>query len=81
MIKLYLTRDHGKLRLSRYKIITKYLKIAWTGLKHKKKLTKSIFTLDFIFCEKAYNACYRGGDLSKKGSLRFELVLRSKRIN
>ena len=51
-----------------------------TGLKHK-KINKKYFYSDFIFCEKACYACYRGGDLSKKGPLRFELVLRGKRIN
>ena len=51
-----------------------------TGLKHK-KINKKYFYSDFIFCEKACYACYRRGDLSKKGPLRFELVLRGKRIN
>ena len=54
--------------------------LRWTGLKHK-KINKKYFYSDFIFCEKACYACYRGGDLSKKGPLRFELVLRGKRIN
>ena len=55
-------------------------KLRRPGLKHK-KINKKYFYSDFIFCEKACYACYRGGDLSKKGPLRFELVLRSKRIN
>ena len=54
--------------------------LRWTGLKHK-KINKKYFYIDFIFCKKACYACYRGGDLSKKGPLRFELVLRGKRIN
>ena len=76
------TRDLSTSRMSNSEcdFMLERFELRRTGLKHK-KINKKYFYSDFIFCEKACYACYRGGDLSKKGPLRFELVLRGKRIN
>ena len=79
---IYFTRDLSTSRMSNSEcdFMVERFELRRTGLKHK-KINKKYFYSDFIFCEKACYACYRGGDLSKKGPLRFELVLRGKRIN